>query len=76
MNEENKVDRRDLKIEALRQRIATLTMQYEDQAADARVIITELEASNQELEWKIAELQREETVESVEAEVVEETPEA
>lgn len=41
------MDKQDLKIEALRQRIAEITAQYEDRIADLRVELTVL---SQELE--------------------------
>lgn len=43
------LDRKDLKIEALKQRLAEITVQYEDKDADRRVEITFLTNQVQEL---------------------------
>lgn len=40
---ERDVNRKDLKIQALRERLAQITVQYEDRDADKRIIITEHE---------------------------------
>jgi len=48
------MDRRDLKIEHYKQRVAELSVQYEERIADLRVELTEvsdlLQQKNQELE--------------------------
>jgi uncharacterized protein YeeX (DUF496 family) len=51
------MDRKDLKIEALRQRVASLTAQYEDQVADLRVDLTLLSEENENLNKRIQELE-------------------
>jgi hypothetical protein len=37
---QNNLDRKDLKIQALLEKVATLTQQYENQVADLRVALT------------------------------------
>jgi hypothetical protein len=51
------MDRKDLKIEALLQRITTLTAQYENQVADLRVELTLTTRELEEIKDSIAVLE-------------------
>lgn len=51
------MDRKDMKIEALKQRLAEITVQYEDRDADRRIEITEMAQKIKELEDALIELQ-------------------
>jgi uncharacterized protein YeeX (DUF496 family) len=51
------MDRNELKIEALRQRIAQLSVEHEDRAADYRVEITLLGEELNNLRNRVAELE-------------------
>lgn len=62
---ENKLDRKDLKIQALLEKVSSLTARYENEIADLRV---ELTVAQSESEQVIADLNRrleEKAVESV-----------
>ena len=50
-------DRKDLKIQALREKISTLVTTYEDAAADYRVEITVLSNQVQTLQQRVNELE-------------------
>jgi len=63
--EEQQVDRKDLKIQALVEKISTLTAQYENQAADYRVEITLMSTENNRLENLVHELQEKGSAEDV-----------
>ena len=63
MEENKEVTRKDLKIQALLQKISILTTQYESQDADRRVSITELSQENESLRKRIAELEAANVVE-------------
>lgn len=47
-NEEVKLDRKDLKIQALMERIAQLTAEYENKVAELRIEVTYLSAELEE----------------------------
>lgn len=53
------MDRKDLKIEALLQRVASLTAEYENRVADLRVELTEQAQQNADLQGRVAELEQE-----------------
>lgn len=53
------MNRLELKIEALKQSIAKLTVEYEDRDAERRVEITELSEANQNLEQQVNDLKTE-----------------
>lgn len=68
---ENKMTRDQLKVLALRERIATIVVEYEDKDADRRIVITEQEQRINELLAQVEELQNmvppvEDAVEDVE----------
>lgn len=54
---ENQLDRKDLKVQALRERIAQLSVEHEDRASDLRVEVTLLNQQLQEFAQKNVELQ-------------------
>ncbi len=54
--EVQKLDRKDMKILALRQRIAEIVVEYEDKDADRRIEITELAERAQKAEAELAEV--------------------
>lgn len=51
------VDRKDLKVQALLEKISNLTTQYENQVADLRVELTVSEIEKQNLEQRVTELE-------------------
>jgi uncharacterized protein YeeX (DUF496 family) len=51
------MDKKDLKIEALRQRIAELTVQYEDRVSDLRVDFTLVSQELEELKKEHADVE-------------------
>lgn len=51
------MDRKDLKIQALLEKISSLTTNYENQVADLRVELTISEQDNDELKVRIKELE-------------------
>lgn len=53
---ENRLDRNQLKVLALRERIATLVVEYEDKDAERRIEITEFGERIKELENEVAML--------------------
>lgn len=54
---ENEIDRKDLKAQALLERIGALTSQYENQVADLRVELTLVVNENTELTEKVKQLE-------------------
>lgn len=58
------MDRNELKVVALRERVSELTTAYEDRAADYRVEITLLTNENEELRRRIVELEAPDETES------------
>lgn len=50
MSEEQSIDRKDLKIQALLEKVASLTQSYENQVADLRVELTISEHKAKEME--------------------------
>lgn len=57
MYEGQELDRKDLKIQALLEKVSNLTAQYENQAADFRVELTISEAEREKLQNRIKELE-------------------
>lgn len=57
--QESRLDRKDLKIQAFKERIAELSFQYEDRDADRRVDLTEAASRIQELEQQVSTLTEE-----------------
>jgi uncharacterized protein YeeX (DUF496 family) len=53
---EQQVDQKDLKIQALLERVSNLTAQYENQVADYRVELTVVSTQLEQANAKIAEL--------------------
>jgi hypothetical protein len=53
---EQQVDQKDLKIQALLERVSNLTAQYENQIADYRVELTVVSTQLEQANAKIAEL--------------------
>jgi hypothetical protein len=51
------LDRKDLKVQALLEKISSLTTQYENQVADLRVELTVSELENQSLRKLVEELE-------------------
>lgn len=51
------IDRKDLKIQALLEKVSSLTAQYENQVADLRVELTISEAERGELQQKVEDLE-------------------
>ena len=51
------IDRKDLKIQALLEKVSSLTTQYENQVADLRVELTISESEKQTLTERITELE-------------------
>ncbi len=49
----NEVDKLKYKVQALNERVAEITAQYENQVADLRVALTELAMENQELKQSV-----------------------
>lgn len=49
------MDRKDLKIEHYKQRVAELSVQYEDRIADLRVELTELSQQVQQLQQELSD---------------------
>lgn len=56
MNEQS-IDRKDLKIQALLEKVSSMTAQYENQVADLRVELTISESERQNLQAKVSELE-------------------
>ena len=50
------MDRNELKVQALLEKISNLTAQYENQVADFRVELTMLNQENEQLRTRISEL--------------------
>lgn len=53
------MDRKDLKIEALLQRVSSLTTEYENRVADLRVELTLEAQERQDAQTRVAELEEE-----------------
>lgn len=51
------MDRNELKVQALLEKISNLTAQYENQVADFRVELTMLNQENEQLRTRISELE-------------------
>lgn len=54
--EPQQLDRKDMKIIALKERLAEITVQYEDKDADRRIAITEAGQRIEELEAQVGDL--------------------
>lgn len=57
MTQEVQPDRKDLKIQALRERIAQIVVEYEDKDADRRIVITEYENLINNLQQQLQDAQ-------------------
>jgi small-conductance mechanosensitive channel len=66
----DEITRKDLKIQALLEKVSQLTTQYENQVADLRVDLTLVSSERDQLHAKVADFETDTVKEDPEAEVV------